>query len=370
MKMDDVSFIFAVYEHFKFDSGLVVVNDIAAIEHQARHALLKSDGNKFNILEDSKVDQISESVSKEAEYGVCFVFLEDSQGFLKSIHEENQKVFKTTIWFIMLGKVLRAESINLGVEFVYDSNVNIVIEQSNKLEIKEIYSVEENFFQTSVGSWDKIGGLVWSKLGKWGRRRDLEGVTLRTVFLEETGYLVLEDGVDLDRRNLENVPWVGFIPDIFQSLATSLNFTFKLAKSRDEKWGAVDDSGEWNGIVKDLLEEEADISACSLIVTESRSTAIDFGLSFRSTFTTFFVSKQSSSYSIDIYTKPFTATTWLVLFIIIIGTSFIFNGITKFGKEKLYPEFSLHKCCIYVYGAFGGFAARRWSVTPANISAR
>ena len=112
LNIDDVIFISAVYEHFKFYSGLVVVNDIA--------------------------DQISESVSKEAEYGVCFVFLEDSQGFLKSIHAQNQTVFITTTWLIMLGKELRAESTDLGVMFGYNSNVNIVIEHSNKLEMKEI----------------------------------------------------------------------------------------------------------------------------------------------------------------------------------------------------------------------------------------
>ena len=92
----------------------------------------------FSILEDSKVDHISESVSKKAEYCACFVFLEDSQGFLKSIHAQNQTVFITTTWLIMLGKELRAESTDLGVMFGYNSNVNIVIEHSNKLEMKEI----------------------------------------------------------------------------------------------------------------------------------------------------------------------------------------------------------------------------------------
>ena len=51
LNMDDVRFISAVYEHFKFDSGLVVVDEIAAIEYQARQALLKSDGNKKGFFD-------------------------------------------------------------------------------------------------------------------------------------------------------------------------------------------------------------------------------------------------------------------------------------------------------------------------------
>ena len=198
----------------------------------------------------------------------------------------------------------------------------------------------------------------------------MRGISFRTVYLEEVGYLDVKEGATVDSRNIAGVPWVGFVPDLFQSLARSMNFTFKLAQSRDGKWGAVDESGEWNGIVKDVMEEVADVSACTLFATQSRSTVIDFSLSFKSEYTTFFVSKQSSSYSIDIFTKPFTLQVWIVLFIVIMGTSFTFNAVIKIGKEKLSSEFSLQKCCIYVYGSFGGFAARRWSVTPFNISAR
>ena len=158
------------------------------------------------------------------------------------------------------------------------------------------------------------------------------GVTLRSLYLLETGYLELQDGLAIDSRNLAILPWVGIVPDIYQSLAATFNFTYTLAQPRDGKWGAKLESGEWSGIVKDL-------SICSLILTEARTKVVDFALPFSSDFTQFFVSKQTSSYSVDIYTKPFNSSTWIVLFIIIIGTSFIFSAVTKQGKEKFYPEF-------------------------------
>ena len=365
----DVEFISGVSNNFKFDSVVVIVPDINTINHQTRDALYKSVHTKFSIVEVSDADQIIDIASDEADVGGCFLYHEDRSELLRYIDTHGRKSFKTKSWFIMLQNT-GEEAHDLGVMFSYDSDVFLVMEKPNRKDILEVYSLKEEIIQAYVGSWSRTYGLDIKKPNKWERRRNLRGISFKAVYLPELGNLDIKEGATIDSRNLAGVPWVGYVPDMFQSLARSMNFTFKLAESRDGRWGIIDDSGHWNGIVKDLMEEEADISACTLFATTSRSAVVDFGLHFRSEYTTFYISKQSSSFSIDIFTKPFTSKVWLVLFIIIIGTSLIFTSITKYGKEMRYAEFSLHKCCIYVYGAFGGFAARRWSVTPVNFSAR
>ena len=83
------------------------------------------------------------------------------------------------------------------------------------------------------GSWNSTSCLLIKK-------DDLNGAELKTVYLEEVGYLVIDETLTdfVDERNLNKVPWVGIIPGVFQSLANSLNFTYKLSKSRDKNWGA------------------------------------------------------------------------------------------------------------------------------------
>ena len=54
------------------------------------------------------------------------------------------------------------------------------------------------------------------------------------------------------------------------------------------------DSGEWNGIMKDILDGEADISASSLGVTELRARYVPFSLPIKREQAGLFISKELS----------------------------------------------------------------------------
>ena len=66
--------------------------------------------------------------------------------------------------------------------------------------------------------------------------------------------------LDPGKDSFDPKEWFGMVPDIFNSLAKQLNFTYSIAMSRDRNWGSLDkESGEWNGIIRDILDGEADI---------------------------------------------------------------------------------------------------------------
>ena len=195
----------------------------------------------------------------------------------------------------------------------------------------------------------------------------------RAAFLPYSGFtdLVGVDTIKMSKRNInKKYNWVGLVPQIFETLAENLNFTFELEVSRDGNWGAQNKvTREWNGLIKDVIDDVADIAAAPLTVLESRSAVVDFLLPVQSDYNTFIIRKHSS-YSWDLFFKPFHLSTWIIIFIFVISISFSQAFVVKLGAEKLRAEFDLEKCLIFVYGAFGGFAARRWSVTPNNTSAR
>ena len=47
-------------------------------------------------------------------------------------------------------------------------------------------------------------------------------------------------------------------------LSSQLNFTINLTASIDNKWGAVNKEGVWNGMIGMVVRGEADIAAASL----------------------------------------------------------------------------------------------------------
>ena len=151
-------------------------------------------------------------------------------------------------------------------------------------------------------------------------------------------------------------------------MAEEIGFDFKLYQVQDEKWGSKNEHGEWNGLIKDMMDGEADVGAY-LLITQGRSEVIDFMLPFYADKYGFFISTKAS-YTWSTYFQPFLYESWIVLLFMLFLISITFAMVARVGKDKNIKEFTLEKCMIYVFGAYAGLAIRRWSVTPVNISAR
>ena len=122
-------------------------------------------------------------------------------------------------------------------------------------------------------------------------------------------------------------------------------------------------------MIKDILDGEADMAAASMSILESRSRVVEFSSPIKTETHALFIRKKEA-YPHNIYIQPFRMSSWFIILLIVALFTFSFYIIVHFGGENNPTEFSLAKCFIYVYGAYGGFASRRWSVTPENSSAR
>ena len=56
------------------------------------------------------------------------------------------------------------------------------------------------------------------------------------------------------------VSYSGIMPKILDYLQTSLNFTTSLARPEDGSWGAIDDKGNWGGMVGMVKRNEVDFA--------------------------------------------------------------------------------------------------------------
>ena len=101
-----------------------------------------------------------------------------------------------------------------------------------------------------------------------------------------------------------------------------------------------------------------------------RSNVVDFPIQITSGYNSFFYSTLDTSYSITIFTKPFTVLTWMMIYAFVIILSLILFLTVNSLHEVNNQEFSLSKCFIFVYGAYGGVASKRWNTTPDKLSSR
>ncbi|XP_044594100.1 glutamate receptor ionotropic, kainate 1-like isoform X4 [Cotesia glomerata] len=74
-----------------------------------------------------------------------------------------------------------------------------------------------------------------------------------------------------------NERYEGFCIDLLREIARMVGFTYKIELVPDGKYGVYDyETGEWNGIVRQLMDKKADLAVGSMTINYARESVIDF----------------------------------------------------------------------------------------------
>ncbi|XP_041988806.1 glutamate receptor ionotropic, kainate 2-like isoform X2 [Aricia agestis] len=130
----------------------------------------------------------------------------------------------------------------------------------------------ENGGAVLAGTWTPDDGLVVTDPAAY-RRDPPPNVTLTVVTVEEKPYVMVKEGWNLQG----NARFEGFCIDLLARVAARAGFHYRLRLVPDNMYGARDpDSGEWNGIVRELMDRKADIAVASMTINYAREAVIDF----------------------------------------------------------------------------------------------
>nr|5CMK_A Chain A, Glutamate receptor ionotropic, kainate 2 [Rattus norvegicus]5CMK_B Chain B, Glutamate receptor ionotropic, kainate 2 [Rattus norvegicus]5CMM_A Chain A, Glutamate receptor ionotropic, kainate 2 [synthetic construct] len=98
-----------------------------------------------------------------------------------------------------------------------------------------------------------------------------------TTILEEP-YVLFKKS---DKPLYGNDRFEGYCIDLLRELSTILGFTYEIRLVEDGKYGAQDDvNGQWNGMVRELIDHKADLAVAPLTITYVREKVIDFSKPF------------------------------------------------------------------------------------------
>ena len=358
------------HNFYKLDFVTIITDRDVKITNETKDVY---NSMKAKILHRGQFKDAEKNLMAEERSGL-FVFgsnSSESKIVLEELFRINESIFSVGSWFVF--NLDNSEELDVKISF--DSNFNVLKRKGDTcFDLLEVYDIPikdsmKRRMTTYLGSYclENIPKIKTTNQKK--RRSNLMGKLFRLVFVPYANgnHIVINA---TDDKLLKNEDWKGMIPDIVNALSKYLNFTYSIAISRDGKYGKFDaETDEWNGLVKDIIDDVADIAVASLSITKSRSQVVDFMIPFESEENCFLVSMRAS-FSWTTFLHPFLYESWAALLVMLVSLSLVFAFVARIGNDECLKEFTLEKCAIYVFGAYGGIAVRRWSITPSNISAR
>ncbi|XP_044065888.1 probable glutamate receptor [Siniperca chuatsi] len=156
-----------------------------------------------------------------------------------------------------------------------------------------------------------------------------------------TAWLITADAKELSITTIKQEPYTmskgseleGYCIDMISELSKKLGFKYKLHLVKDNHYGVMDSSGNWKGMIGEIIRGEADLAVAPLTVTALREQFVDMTTPFMQTGIGFIMHKDSatedSAFSL---LSPFSTDMWVGVLI-----AFLLTGLCIFLVGRISP---------------------------------
>lgn len=122
-----------------------------------------------------------------------------------------------------------------------------------------------------VGEWTSTDGLNISNHNAF-HEFGTQNITLRVTTIETIPYVMIKNGNYTGNQRFE-----GFCIDLLDAIAINLGFQYELYFVPDGKFGAENTTtNEWNGLVREIIDKNADLAVAAMTINYARESVIDF----------------------------------------------------------------------------------------------
>ncbi|KAH8269756.1 hypothetical protein KR018_000414 [Drosophila ironensis] len=148
----------------------------------------------------------------------------------------------------------------------------IQFKEGNRVQFKlDLVKLKQHSI-VKVGEWTPYGHLNITEPTMFFDSGSIN-VTLVVITILETPYVMMH----YEKNFTGNERFYGFCVDILETISHEVGFDYILDLVPDRKYGAKDpDTGEWNGMVAQLMKYKADLAVGSMTITYARESVIDF----------------------------------------------------------------------------------------------
>ncbi|XP_012734227.2 glutamate receptor ionotropic, kainate 3 [Fundulus heteroclitus] len=205
----------------------------------------------------------------------------------------------------------------------------------------DIISLKEDGLE-KVGKWSASGGLNITEVPKRKGMNITDSLANRSLVIStilEEPYVMLKKS---DKALVGNDRFEGFCIDLLKELAKILGFTYEIRLVPDGKYGSQDDKGQWNGMIRELIEHRADLAVAPLTITYMREKVVDFSKPFLNTgISILYRRPNATNNGFFSFLNPMTPDIWVYILLAYLGVSCVLFVIARFSPYEWYDA---HPC--------------------------
>ncbi|NXI79075.1 GRIK1 protein, partial [Rhipidura dahli] len=220
----------------------------------------------------------------------------------------------------------------------------------------DIISLKEEGMEKAAGEGSNHLYKVWKKIGVWNSYSGLnmtdsnkdrstnitDSLANRTLIVTT----ILEDPYVMykksDKPLYGNDRFEGYCLDLLKELSNILGFIYEVKLVSDGKYGAQNDKGEWNGMVKELIDHKADLAVAPLTITYVREKVIDFSKPFMTLGISILYRKPNGTNpGVFSFLNPLSPDIWMYVLLACLGVSCVLFVIARFTPYEWYNP---HPC--------------------------
>uniref|UniRef100_A0A3P9JV03 Glutamate receptor n=1 Tax=Oryzias latipes TaxID=8090 RepID=A0A3P9JV03_ORYLA len=188
--------------------------------------------------------------------------------------------------------------------------------------------------------WDGLTGRIsFNKSNGLRTDFDLDVISLKEEGLEkEEPYVMFRKS---DTPLYGNDRFEGYCIDLLRELASILGFTYEVRLVEDGKYGVQDEnSGQWNGMVRELMDHRADLAVAPLAITYVREKVIDFSKPFMTLGISILYRKPNGTNpGVFSFLSPLSPDIWMYILLAYLGVSCVLFVIARFSPYEWYNPY-------------------------------
>ncbi|NXH81357.1 GRIK3 protein, partial [Edolisoma coerulescens] len=193
----------------------------------------------------------------------------------------------------------------------------------------DIISLKEDGLE-KVGAWSPSDGLNITEISKGRGPNVTDSLSNRSLIVTT----VLEEPFVMFRKSdtalFGNDRFEGYCIDLLKELAIILGFSYEIRLVEDGKYGAQDEKGQWNGMIKELIDHKADLAVAPLTITHVREKAIDFSKPFMTLGVSILYRKPNGTNpSVFSFLNPLSPDIWMYILLAYLGVSCVLFVIAR-----------------------------------------